>query len=61
VEELKAKMDSGEKFLLIDTRFKEEYDYSQIPGAVLGEIANITTGKWKPEGSLDQQIIIYCG
>jgi hypothetical protein len=61
VADLKAKMDSGEKFLLVDTRFKEEYDYSHLPGAVLAEIANITSGKWIPQGSLDQEIIIYCG
>jgi sulfur-carrier protein adenylyltransferase/sulfurtransferase len=60
-QKLKAKIDAGEKFLLIDTRFKEEYDYSRIPGAVLAELGSFTSGKWKPEGSLDQEIILYCG
>ncbi|TNF00840.1 MAG: rhodanese-like domain-containing protein, partial [Deltaproteobacteria bacterium] len=34
VQELKAKMDAGDKIVLVDCREQEEWDESRIPGAI---------------------------
>ena len=60
VNELKKKMESGEKFLLVDTRTEKEY-----------ETAHIQNAAWIPRGTLEfdiqkitrdpkAEIIIYC-
>ena len=59
--ELSQKMYNGAIFLLVDTRFPEEYLVDHITGAVSVPLKDITQGKWVPQGSLDQEIIIYCG
>ncbi len=58
--ELKAKMDAGEDFLLVDVREPAEYEIVQIPGAVLipkGEILNGSALSGLPQ---DKQIVLHC-
>ena len=58
--ELKAKMDAGEDFLLVDVREPAEYEIVQIPGAVLipkGEILNGSALAGLPQ---DKQIVLHC-
>lgn len=42
VQELKSKMDKGEKFVLIDVREPHEYAIARIPGAKLIPLATVT-------------------
>ena len=58
--ELKAKMDAGEDFLLVDVREPAEYEIVQIPGSVLipkGEILNGSALASLPQ---DRQVVLYC-
>ncbi|MCU1673143.1 MAG: adenylyltransferase/sulfurtransferase MoeZ [Frankiales bacterium] len=58
--ELKAKMDAGEDFLLVDVREPAEFEILQIPGAVLipkGEILNGSALSQLPQ---DREIVLYC-
>ena len=58
--ELKAKMDAGEDFLLVDVREPAEFEIVSIPGAVLipkGEILNGNALAGLPQ---DKQIILHC-
>ncbi|MGJ8634794.1 MAG: molybdopterin-synthase adenylyltransferase MoeB [Luteolibacter sp.] len=59
VEELKAKLDSGDlNALLIDVREKDEYDVVNIPQAKLVPLQSIPT--YAPNLPKDTQIIIHC-
>ena len=59
-EELKAKMDRKDEFILSETLAKEQYDYAHLPGAInvppdqLRELAP----KLLPNKSAD--IVVYC-
>ena len=58
--ELKAKMDAGEDFLLVDVREPAEFEIVSIPGAVLipkGEILNGSALATLPQ---DKQIVLHC-
>ena len=58
--ELKAKMDAGEDFLLVDVREPAEYEIVSIPGAVLipkGEILNGSALASLPQ---DKEIVLHC-
>ncbi len=58
--ELKAKIDAGEDFLLVDVREPAEYEIVKIPGSVLipkGEILNGSALSRLPQ---DRQTILYC-
>ncbi len=58
--ELKAKMDAGEDFLLVDVREPAEFDIIRIPGSVLipkGEILNGSAFSQLPQ---DKQIVLHC-
>jgi sulfur-carrier protein adenylyltransferase/sulfurtransferase len=57
-QELKAKLDGGEKILLVDVRDPAEFAFNRIPGAIhipLYELAN-RHGELDPE----TEIITYC-
>lgn len=57
-KELKQKIESGQKFLLLDVRESYELDICQIPGAVhipMGEIQN-----YLHELTKDDEIVVYC-
>ncbi len=58
--ELKAKMDAGEDFLLVDVREPAEYEIVKIPGSVLipkGEILNGSALAGLPQ---DREIVLHC-
>ena len=58
--ELKAKMDAGDDFLLVDVREPAEFEIVQIPGARLipkGEILNGSALSSLPQ---DKQTVLYC-
>ena len=61
VEEIKARMDRHEKFVLIDVREDNEYDRDHLPGAIhlgKGIIERDIEGKY-PE--LSTPLVLYCG
>ena len=58
-EELKAKMDRGEKFVLVDALSAKHYDSSHLPGAInlpyefVDEAETVLPDK-------DAEIVVYC-
>jgi rhodanese-related sulfurtransferase len=61
VEEVKKKMDSHEKFLLVDVREESEYAKDHLPGAIhLGKgIIERDIEARVPD--LNAEIVLYCG
>ncbi len=61
VEEVKRRMDRGDKFLLIDVREETEFAKDHLPGAIhLGKgIIERDIEQRVPE--LDREMILYCG
>jgi len=60
VEELKAKMDSGEKIHLIDCREPHEYAESHI-GGILVPLGKIQTMQIEDlEDMKEEEVIVYC-
>lgn len=60
VHELKAKMDRGEPFHLIDVREPAEFDLVRIPDSVLIPKQGILDGSALASLPQDQPIILYC-
>ena len=58
--ELKAKMDAGEDFLLVDVREPAEYEIVSIPGAVLIPKGEILDGSALARLPQDRQIVLHC-
>ena len=58
--ELKAKMDAGEDFLLVDVREPAEFEIVQIPGAVLIPKGDILNGSALSQLPQDRQIVLHC-
>jgi rhodanese-related sulfurtransferase len=61
VDEVKARLDRGEKFLLVDVREESEYANDHLPGAIhLGKgIIERDIEERVPE--LDTPVVLYCG
>jgi rhodanese-related sulfurtransferase len=61
VDDVKARLDGGEKFLLVDVREESEYAKDHLPGAIhLGKgVIERDIEKRVPE--LDTPIVLYCG
>ena len=59
VQELKAKMDSKSKLLLVDCRYPEQFQIDHIQGAVNAWVSDVVEGKWTPTGSPNDEVIIY--
>lgn len=61
VDEVKAKLDKGEKFLLVDVREDNEFAKDHLPGAIhLGKgIIERDIEERVPD--LDAPMILYCG
>lgn len=59
-KEAKARMDSGDKIVILDVRRQDEYDEKHIPGAIL--LPNESIGTERPEQlpDLDAEILVYC-
>ena len=60
VTELKAKMDSGEKFMLIDVREPGEFEIVRIPGSVLIPKQEFLNGSALEKMPQDVPIILHC-
>ncbi|HXY11184.1 MAG TPA: rhodanese-like domain-containing protein [Terriglobales bacterium] len=61
VDEVQRKLDSGEKFLLIDVREESEYAIDHLPGAVhLGKGILERDIETRVPG-MDTPMILYCG
>ena len=58
--ELKAKMDAGEDFFLVDVREPAEFEIVQIPGATLIPKGDILNGSALSQFPLDKQIVLHC-
>ncbi len=58
--ELKAKMDAGEDFALIDVREPAEYEIVSIPGSRLIPKGDILSGAALADLPQDKEIILYC-
>jgi molybdopterin/thiamine biosynthesis adenylyltransferase/rhodanese-related sulfurtransferase len=58
--ELKAKMDAGEDFFLVDVREPAEFEIVQIPGATLIPKGEILSGSALSQFPQDKQIILHC-
>ncbi len=58
--ELKAKMDAGEDFLLVDVREPAEFEIVSIPGAVLIPKGDILNGSALAQLPQDKQIVLHC-
>ena len=58
--ELKAKMDAGEDFYLVDVREQAEWEIMQIPGATLIPKGEILNGNALADLPQDREIILYC-
>jgi sulfur-carrier protein adenylyltransferase/sulfurtransferase len=60
VTELKAKMDNGEKFMLIDVREPGEFEIVRIPGSVLIPKQEFLNGSALEKMPQDVPIILHC-
>lgn len=58
VEDVKAKLDRGEKFRLIDVREPMEYQLCRIEGAELKPLGQ--TPQWMQSLDKDEEIVLYC-
>jgi rhodanese-related sulfurtransferase len=61
VDEVKAKQDSGEKFLLIDVREDNEYAKDHLPGAIHLGRGIIERDIEERVPDLNTTMILYCG
>lgn len=67
-QELKAKMDSKEDFLLVDVRESSEFEHGHIGGAhlvprgIIEAAADTNYPKHYPQlsGARDKQVVVYC-
>ena len=58
--ELKAKMDAGDDFLLVDVRELAEYEIVRIPGSILIPKGDILNGSALADLPQDRQIVLHC-
>ncbi|MBQ7230835.1 MAG: rhodanese-like domain-containing protein [Oscillospiraceae bacterium] len=59
-EEAKQIMDTTNGYILLDTRTREEYDQSHIPGALLIPHTEIAQRAEEALPDKDQLILVYC-
>jgi predicted sulfurtransferase len=57
-EELIQKLENGDDVLIVDTRYKSEYDRGHIEGAVSAPYSEIVLRKWQPPP--DREVVLYC-
>jgi adenylyltransferase/sulfurtransferase len=58
--ELKAKIDAGDDFLLVDVREPAEYEIIKIPGSVLIPKGDILNGSALAQLPQDKPVVLYC-
>jgi len=57
---VKAKLDSGEEFLLLDCRQPDEYETASIAGATLLPMGEIAERVSELDSHRDQLIVVHC-
>jgi adenylyltransferase/sulfurtransferase len=58
--QLKEKLDAGEKLLLVDVREPNEYEIVSIPGATLIPKNEFLLGNALEKLPQDRQVVLYC-
>lgn len=58
VKQLAEQIQAGTAPMLIDVREADEFEYAQIPGAVLKPLGGIY--QWAQELDKDQEYVLYC-
>ena len=61
VDEVKKRMDRGDKFLLVDVREESEFAKDQLPGALHMGKGVIERDVEARVPNLDAEMILYCG
>jgi rhodanese-related sulfurtransferase len=61
VEEVKKKIDSGEKFVLVDVREESEFAKDHLPGAIHLGKGIIERDIEARVADLNAEIVLYCG
>jgi rhodanese-related sulfurtransferase len=61
VDDVKARLDRGEKFLLLDVREESEYAKDHLPGAIHLGKGIIERDIEERVPALDAPLILYCG
>jgi rhodanese-related sulfurtransferase len=61
VDDIKARLDEGEKFLLVDVREESEYAKDHLPGAIHMGKGVIERDIEQRVPELDTPIVLYCG
>jgi rhodanese-related sulfurtransferase len=61
VDEVKARMDRGDKFLLVDVREESEFAKDHLPGAIHLGKGIIERDIEASVPDLDTEIVLYCG
>src|ERR1700731_3384495 len=61
VDQVKEKLDTGEKFLLVDVREESEFAKDHLPGAIHLGKGVIERDVEARVPNLDAEIILYCG
>ena len=59
-EEAKKIMDSGEEYVILDTREQDEYDEGHIPGTILIPYTEIENKAEEMLPDKDKLILVYC-
>lgn len=59
-EEAKKIMDSGEDYIILDTREQDEFDEGHIPGAILIPYTEIENKAEEMLTDKDKLILVYC-
>ena len=52
-------MESDADILVVDTRYKEQYEVDHIKGSISAPLSTIIDGGWSPPS--DKEVILYCG
>jgi len=58
--DLKAKMDAGDDFLLVDVREQNEFEIVSIPGSVLIPKGDILSGEALASLPMDKPLVLHC-
>ena len=61
VDKIKARLDGGEKFVLIDVREESEYAKDHLPGAIHLGKGIIERDIEQRVPALDEPMVLYCG
>jgi rhodanese-related sulfurtransferase len=61
VDEIKSRLDRGDKFLLVDVREESEWQNDHLPGAIHMNKGVIERDVEKKVPDLNAEMVLYCG